>query len=190
MRWRGTVRSRTKADLPQACCRRPERPFSRTKGKAKPAMDDPDQRQRRDRQRLKQIEPRKPAILHVRWMCGEKLIEALRLNPRRRHPGPRVADDTGGQLRKRRRTRGTAPAEPAQGVSPRAHDPSCERREPHNRARRESKPRADLRNDRGERKNLWMGKVPGHLVRPDVCGSGEDDQIRRPARCAAGLTPR
>ncbi len=48
------------------------------------AGGDPEQRERSDRHRLEEVEPREPAVLHARRRAREQFVEALRLDPGRR----------------------------------------------------------------------------------------------------------
>ena len=79
----GGLQLRRRADAPATAARPGPSAITRWR---------PEQRQRPDRERLEQIEPREPAVLHARRMRGEDLVEALRLDPGRGDPGRRVAD--------------------------------------------------------------------------------------------------
>ena len=82
------------------------------------AGGDPEQRERRDRQRLEQIEPREPAVLHARPAAAARMsVEALRLDAgRRASTAPDRRSRRRASCAQRGRARGAAPAEPAQRI--------------------------------------------------------------------------
>ena len=133
-------------------------------------------------QRLEQIEPREPAVGGARPGCSSRMLfQAFRADAGRLHPGRGVAHHLAlGELTKRGRARGAAPAE----ISDRSASPAMAVTRPrgtrHSGRSAKAEPAAQRHDQRAKRMHGRMRKVPRTFTAMPGAGNAPPSRPPRP----------